>query len=375
MRINICLIKDYMNTQNINKFPMTAGSPNTHISQLQISGAGILIVERYNGMNCYTFFRDMKGHYNEPGGIRDGGETPQETACRECREETSNLIQLSPNILNEYVIVDQYMAFVVYLDGLHKTDYIHNSKITRRKCAHHWAETNDMERVPLQNINLNYLPNVVTYEGKNIQLRGRTCKVVIEASKIIVRFLQQQPITLFRQITNLSRNQCLIGTITYTAIPLRQPLVQQYNKMSNKNFAIYVAPDIQFTKYKVLQKCNKKFGGIHITLAGFSSSHPINLLNQLPITTKHWTPDVNSIYTADKHIIIRSNTLDKLAEQLNLFGFKKIKGPFHKGDEWHMSLNCKNIKKVMEILLLSTWAIYVVVEKNNKLKWKRLLEL
>jgi hypothetical protein len=61
-----------------------------------ITGAGILVVEFYKNTNCYVLFRSPHSkEYNDPGGLIDPGETPQESACRECREETANLLKFN----------------------------------------------------------------------------------------------------------------------------------------------------------------------------------------------------------------------------------------------------------------------------------------
>jgi len=376
----------------------TGGSPMTMYNvpgSTVINGAGVLIVEMYNDIPCYTLFRNKRGEYEEVGGSRELNEDVHVTAARECREETANLLKIYPNELMDFVVVNQYIAFVTYVIGLHRTDYLYNLGIVNRSCGRHWNEMVDMTRIPIQNIILGQLPYVVTYDGQQIQLRGRTCNVIQEASKIIVHVLGNQPRPLYRQITQTSRNTCLLGTITYTTNinPIIQTNANTNQLMNNviisnqlinndvlsglvgKKIALYAAPDLQFTKYKKIRECNSEFGGLHVTLVGFSSSHQINMLKNLNIKQKHWAPDIHSSTISGNKIIIHSKTLDHLAEQLTNFKFKKIKGMKSYNSEWHVTANCENMKEILKILVVSSWSIYAIIKKTNKYKWVHLLDL
>ena len=349
-----------------------------------INGAGVLIVEMYNNVPCYTVFQTRNGLYEEPGGSRDPNEDIRVTASRECREETANLLKLNPQELNDSVIVRHYIAYIIYVSGLHRDDFLNNVKITHAHCSRHWKETFNMTRIPIQNINIGTFPNAITYDGQHIKLRDRLCSVITEASKNILHILNKQPIRLNRQITQSSRNHCLINTVTYTIgtgnIGMHHHVPTQahhshHHSLNGKNIGLYIAPDSQFSKYPNLVKCNKSFGGLHITILGFSHHHPIQFINQLNIVQKHWTPNQNSISLANKKIFLESKTLDNIASRLHNLNFKKIKGPVHSGNPWHITINCPDVTSILRLLLVSTWSLYVVINDKNKYKWQHLLSL
>lgn len=331
----------------------------------RITGAGIMIVEFYKNTNCYVLFRSPRSkEYNDPGGLIDPGETPQETACRECREETANLLKFNVNDLSYHVKVGGYISYIVYVNGLSKMDYQNNIRITHAGCAHQWTETDRMVRIPIININFNTLPYVWDYDGNSILLRGRTSRIIKETAKILVNILQARPVQLHKQVTQVSRNKCLLGTITYTTS--QSNII---NTGRNKiEYAIYIAPDIQFTTYQQLQSCNR-WGGLHITIAGFSKSQPFQSIVQFPIRSKRWSPNKNTSFVKQKYIIIKSNTLDKISVYLNSLGVKKLKGPIFGNGHWHITVNCPNVPTIAKILYRSSWSLYIVTKSNNNIVW------
>jgi len=323
---------------------------------VQLSGAGILIIEKYKNKICFTVFKSPQG-YNEPGGLIDAGETKKETACRECLEETANLIKLFPNNLSEFVVVNKYIAFIVYLEGLKRQDYFNNLKITKESCPHQWNETTDIKRIPISNIDLKIYSPVFDIDGNKIILRMRTYRIIQEAMKIINKIIQKQPLHLQKYI-DPKQNKCLIGTLTYSI-------------QNTELCSIVVAPDSQFNKYKNIRKCDKKFGGIHIKVTDFGYQ-PIDLLDNLRKNKKYWTPEVMEQHK--NKIVIRSNTLDDFSMKLNDLGFKKIKGLIFSNAEWHLSYDCDNIDDLLKILSKSTWSVYLICF-NKKIKWKQLFRL
>ena len=68
------------------------------------TGAGILIMELYKSNPVIILFGFNKTNFSDPGGLLNIGETPEMGACRECREETANLINIQPNELLQFGI-------------------------------------------------------------------------------------------------------------------------------------------------------------------------------------------------------------------------------------------------------------------------------
>lgn len=332
----------------------------------RITGAGIMIIESYKNTNCYVVFRSPRSkEYNDPGGLIDPGETPPETACRECREETANLLKFSVNDLSYHVKVGGYISYAVYVNGLRKMDYQNNIRITHSGCAHQWAETDQMVRVPIMNVDYNRLPRVKDYDGNDILLRGRTSRIMKEMAKIIVNVLQSKPIQLIRHVTQVSRNKCLLGTTTYTTTQLNTTNIGQ-NKIE---YAIYIAPDIQFTNFPQLRSCNNKWGGLHITIAGFSKIQPNKTIVQIPIKSRRWSPNKKTTIVKQKYIIIKSDTLNKISIYLNNLGVNKLKGPIFGNENWHVTVNCPNVQNIAKILYKSTWSLYIVTKRGSNIVW------
>lgn len=182
-----------------------------------LTGAGIMIIETYKNMNCFVLFKSSKNdEYNDPGGLIDPGESPLETACRECREETANLLKFNPSDLSHNVVVGDYISYIAYVNGIHKTHYRQNIKIVKQKCSHHWKENDKLVRVPIDKIDVKKLPYAKDYEGNTILLRGRTSRIVKAILNILPTILKHSPYQLKKNITKLSRNPCLLKTISYS---------------------------------------------------------------------------------------------------------------------------------------------------------------
>lgn len=181
-----------------------------------ITGAGVLIIELYKNTICFVLFKTKYNEYCEPGGLRDDGEKITQTASRECREETANLLKIHPKFLTYHVIANSYMSFVVPITGLRRSDYLHNMKLVHKKCPHQWRETHDMVRVPITNISIN-TRTCKTYDGNTISLRGRSHHVIKMFMSIADTYLQHiQFYKLNKHITQSKHNKCLNDTITYT---------------------------------------------------------------------------------------------------------------------------------------------------------------
>ena len=298
---------------------------------MNLTGAGILIIELYHGENCIVLFRMHNGQYNETGGLIEKDETPMEAACRECNEETSNLLNLKITDLQYYIVVDKYIAYVVYVSGLSKKDYLHNRKLMF-ECHHHWRETNDMVRIPLHSIILERLP-VIDIPGRRIILRQRTAKVIKCASGYLNIVLANEPIRLEKNILIKPHLKCLEGTSVFASVKHKT--------------AIFIAPVDQSLFPKV---CLEYYGGIHITICGFSYNQPVSKLSNIVF---HWKPRKSETRISGNKIYIKSKTLDNLATKLHERGFHKI----IKSNEWHVNVSSKVIDEVYKKIFDVQWHI------------------
>ena len=89
------------------------------IFKSKFSGAGIMIVEYYNNSLCFTFFQHRNNQFMDVGGLIDKNESPIETAIRECREESANLLNFKASDLNHKIIIGSYVSFFVYVSGIY----------------------------------------------------------------------------------------------------------------------------------------------------------------------------------------------------------------------------------------------------------------
>ena len=142
----------------------------------KITGAGIFIVEFYKNENYIILVKSKNNLYDDAGGTRDINENPAETACRECREETRNLLNFNPSDLSYNIVVKNYISFIVYVTGLSLNYYNHNMTFTSM-CPSYWNETDDIIRIPLREINISSLP-IVHLGKRTIILRKRTCDII-----------------------------------------------------------------------------------------------------------------------------------------------------------------------------------------------------
>jgi hypothetical protein len=335
-----------------------------------LTGAGIFIVENYKN-NLVAILFGNKGHdYNEPGGSIDPGETPEETACRETREESANLIQIKPHELKQIsipILYKRYMSYIIYINKISARDHYHNVKLVFSKCKPHcWKENSSMVRIDLQKLIKNSIINkniMRDIDGNFIRVRQRTLGVVKQAINIFSKL--RHSIYLHQNVTFISRMPCLIGTYTYT-LQQNIPQIQQIQQKS-KSYAIYAVPNFQ-NKDKFLHNCNIKWGGLHVTLAGFSQFHPqikpfLQMLSKAG--RKFWFMDINTIKLKNNTIYFNSATLDKIANALNNNGFQKIKGKQFSGVDWHITfINCQIPHNIINILANISWS-FIIVRDNG----------
>jgi len=345
-------------------------------------GAGILVVELYLGAPVVTLFGMNAMNYSDPGGRSNIGEKPEETAYREGREETENLINIKPHELLQYAMpiqINQYIAYIIYVENLSFQDYAHNVNLIYNNCQpRSWKETNSMARIPLNNIMMaaQGLANfAVDVNGSTVNIRARTMDIIRAASNIFLGLPNVRPIPLYRHLVTTSRLPCLIGTYTYTLSPqayYTPPPLPASGPYSNIEYAVYIAPNLTEASNKFLYDCDKKWGGMHVTIAGYHTNQPApkKFLKNISKSGKNmWTITDNTIKVKDNTIYFKSKTLDSVANFLHKNGFNKVKGPIYAKTKWHITSECTIPKNIKAILKNLTWSLVLVSRENNKIKW------
>lgn len=351
-----------------------------------IKGAGILIIESYKGHNVVTLFGGRNDVYEDLGGHIDSGETPKETACREAREESANLLTIKPYQLDQIaheVHLDSYASFLIYLIGLRKKYYNLNSMHIMKKCkSGHWKETIKMIRIPLRNMiraaeqHINIVPDI---NGKERTIRSRTMGIIRRGRVELNAILLNSPqLVKLKKVTE-SRMKCLVGTWTYKLGPITKlkvptqsiPRTSSYYTYSLKS-AIFIAPRLSPMSDPYLINCDPTWGGMHITLVDFSDQNPdvlphLNYLSRMG--TRPWTINLSTIHLKQTTINFQSRTLDQIAYYLVGQGFRNVKGPNFSPYMWHMTGNCQIPYNISQILSQTTWDLVWVTNTNGVIRW------
>lgn len=189
-----------------------------------LTGSGIFIIQNYKNKKVVVLFgNDIE--YNDLGGTIDYDETSLDTACREAREESCNLVNFKPEQIKQIsypVQYRNYVSYFVYINKLSLKDYYYNKKIIYNNCDKnkykHWMETNKATRIDLDILiknSLIYNNNVYDIRGKKIQVRNRVIDLIKKAYQMGIFYKLDVPIDLYPKITFDSKMKCLIGTRTY----------------------------------------------------------------------------------------------------------------------------------------------------------------
>ena len=172
-----------------------------------ITGAGVLLIENYNNVPVITLF-GQSGSYSELGGHRDENESVEQTASRECREESENLIYILPEEIlknGKMVFLKTYVCFVIYVSQLDENDYNHNVRLIYSKCKEaHWKETDELIRISVDNIKKIKNDQVTDVNGVLRKIRGRTQAVLKVGYDIINDKIKEKPLVLYRHIVRNS---------------------------------------------------------------------------------------------------------------------------------------------------------------------------
>lgn len=366
------------------------------------TGAGVLLVEEYKGQPVITLFSDHYGVFEDLGGKIDNGETPEQAAYRECREESLNLITLSAQELVQHatpVSLKQFLSYIIHVKNINERDYDHNHKLVYRCRPASWKETISMKRFPLNTIisaasrgnsQVNDVNGTVRTIGQRI------IEIIQKHSRTIQQIAASPPHQLTKNKVSNSRMQCLIGTYTYrlpglpstprqqgplpwprTSNPIK-PATPQLPPPTTKNptirqheYAIYATPylrQLDNVTQQAMYNCNVSWSGAHITLVGFNRSHPPikPVLQQLSANgTKLWSLNPKKTQIKGNTIVFGSRTLDKLADTLKAIGFYKVKGVKHSGQPWHITCTGPISKTLFGIFLQVPWNLTIVRKKRG----------
>ena len=184
-------------------------------------GAGVILIEEYHdrksGRRGFAFilFRDAKtGTYAEGGGGVDAGETDEQAAERELKEESLGLFRLglssSSGTVRPLATVTshggKYTCFLVGVRGppgvgIRRDAYHHNLRKLRERQAAFvdvpgcWLETDDMTRVFVEDLGTGPIRLVRDVYGKRIEVHHRAANVMgkaktwLESSPVVSRGL------------------------------------------------------------------------------------------------------------------------------------------------------------------------------------------
>jgi len=382
------------------------------------SGAGILIIEKYKNQPVITLFGSNKLGFGDAGGKKDHNENPEETASRECREETENLIHLKSHELSQHghpIQINRYIGYVMYVKNLSENDYNHNVHKIHNKCKQkHWKETNKMIRIPFNNIN--YKSNVMLdIHNKPRQIQSRAMAILKIGSRAIKQIISDNnPVDLYKHNVTNSRMSCLIGTYTYTLNnksqytqqhmlnpqlnlqtspqlnpqmsplytspyspqfdPQNLPMYDPQSLAYAGEYAIYIAPRLSMYSDPFLLNCNKTWGGLHVTLTGF------HFQNQPPIAKKFmeyisslsmqpWSINVSKISVYDRMIYFDSSTLNQIADFLYTNGFQNVKGQKYANTMWHILCECPIPQNIVSLLAPLQWDLVLIQNTNGYIQW------
>jgi hypothetical protein len=192
------------------------------------TGAGIFIIENYNGKPVILLFGKNNKFYSDAGGNIDKDETPEETACRETREETANLINIKPiqlENISKKVIINSYISYFIYIDKIKTRDYYNNVEIIFDKCKEYfWKESNCIARIYLDeffekiktyDFNAKKITYIKDIHDKHIQIRPRVLFIIKEGMNVLKNVNSMKITNFTPKITINSKIDCIIGTTSY----------------------------------------------------------------------------------------------------------------------------------------------------------------
>lgn len=224
---------------------------------MNYTGAGIFIIEEYKNKKCVLLFGMKNKRYCETGGYRDEGETIEETACRETKEESLNLINITPKeikMIGKPIINKNYVGYFILIKEIDLNNYFHNIGIVYKNCDDHcWKETNDVVRIELDKMIENSKTmnlEIQDINGKSILIRDRTMELFINGLSIIDTLTK---INLQISQVVYSKLKCLKNTFTYTISNEKEYAIFKNGKKITQFQKKY--PDIKLEKnYLIIEK-------------------------------------------------------------------------------------------------------------------------
>lgn len=161
------------------------------------SGAGVIVTEDYhkNGeiIPCIVLGKDIaRDMYNDFGGrFENRYERLSNVAHHELREESANLLNISPKILRRNFVDSEhggmmYRSYFIKVKGIKREDFKSNVQIMKKNGAPAcWLETSDIVHVPIDNIpiiNLLKYGDVpsVDVDGNDIILHNRARQCLLK---------------------------------------------------------------------------------------------------------------------------------------------------------------------------------------------------
>lgn len=347
---------------------------------MKYTGAGILLLEKYNNQDVICLFNE-NGNFTEPGGGIDIGESVEEAAYREGREETSNLITILPYELQQFgspIIHNEYVCFALYITGLSESVYNKNLSLTQRCKSKSWNETDGFVRFPLKKILVAATKGetkAIDINGKERNIRDRTMKLLTKSVNVLMGLTLTQPHNLIKHLITNSKMDCLIGTYTYR-MELTNDMDIPPSPPRKHRYAIYAAPDLQTipeSDQKYIKSCGDSWGGAHVTIVGFHREHPpLKLFLQYISNSgaKDWKLNPRKAVIQNNKLLFNSRTLDKIADFLKHNGFKRVKGPIHSGDHWHINCQSNIHEKAIKILNKCKWSLTIVRKEGDSVRWQ-----
>jgi hypothetical protein len=206
------------------------------------TGAGVIVVEDYRQANnentvpTILVARNKASHTISDfgGGYAKKHRSLEVTASEELLEESRNLINLSPEILEKAKYFDiegtrdtYYRVYVVKVQNVASKYYEHNREIidSDPKSKRQWKETDKIYHVPIENIDFERLLDrkkilVADIHDEEIVLHMRLRKALKAGKKIILETVEDDPLFTKEDLITKDKNNnrpWLDGTYQFAA--------------------------------------------------------------------------------------------------------------------------------------------------------------